>query len=66
MRINYDKLTFNELRLLRDKIETDPASRSKVGPFFYLSRAVERLNEINYRIRDWPKERDKEVPGASA
>ena len=61
-RINYDKLTFDELRTLREKIETDPTSRSKIGPFFYLSRAVERLNEINRRIASWPKERGSEAP----
>ena len=31
-RINYDKLTFDELRTLREKIETDPTSRSHDGP----------------------------------
>lgn len=62
MRINYDKLTFDELRALRAKIEADPASRSKIGPFVYLQRAQERLLEINYRIQHWPKERGDEVP----
>lgn len=61
-RVNYDKLSFNELRRLRDMIETDPSGRSKIGPFMYLSRTVEKLNEINYRIQHWPHSRRHEAP----
>ena len=54
-RIDYDKLSFNELRLLRDKIEADPASRNRVGPFLYSSRTIERLDRVHELVTRWPR-----------